>query len=122
MTTQKNWAILAAPPGGNAPSSGDGASSESAYDPSTGARNDSYSAPQESTSTRTIAYGSTAAHADIAAAYGPERARYCGIGSDGSAGGLGVGATDHFSRYSGGGDDIGLQDSDLGAGGKSIGG
>lgn len=78
--------------------------------------------PRESTSTRTIAYGSTAAHADIAAAYGPERARYCGIGSDGSAGGLGVGATDHFSRYSGGGDDIGLQDSDLGAGGKSIGG
>lgn len=60
----------------------------------------------------------TSAHDDLAA-YQPEK--YCHNIEHQGAEGIGTGGEDHFKRTSGGGDDAGLTDSNMGAGGKELG-
>lgn len=51
-----------------------------------------------------------------------DKAKYCGHEADSNLQStVTTGGEDNFSRYSGGGDDVSLHDSNLGAGGKSLG-
>lgn len=145
MSVQKRDLFKTGP--NHAASSGDGASSESAYDPSTGQAIPGYKAPQPSphmdTKGRNGGLGQSAAGAaDIAKWHSNQRDFGIGKGLGSYGYGIGepdpitttgqlpadsnrvstttTGGTDEFVRRSGGGDDAGLTDSNLGAGGKSI--
>jgi len=101
---------------GNALSSGDGASVESATDPMTGNRNPDYRAPEPS-ERMSASVGRESANSDVKI-YQRAKQNASGVKPGGSAG-FSVGSADKLLRTSVTGDNN--PDSNAGAGGKTLG-